>query len=97
MLTPLEVKKGMDSIASKDTYGDRLAFDGGLNAFYYEEPEKKWAEMRRIIPMTKPIPQKAPDSRRQIVINPAVTPWGAGTCKISRGDIAGQCLQGLTL
>jgi hypothetical protein len=41
MLTPLEVKKGMDSIASKDTYGDRLAFDGGLNAFYYEEPEKK--------------------------------------------------------
>ncbi len=53
MLNPLEVKAGMDPIALKETYGDQLAFDGGLNAVLYEEPEKMWAEMRRIVPIMK--------------------------------------------
>ena len=53
MLNPLEVKAGMDPLALKKTYGDRLAFDGGLNAVLYESPEKMWAEMERVIPVMK--------------------------------------------
>ncbi|MBN1809362.1 MAG: hypothetical protein JW909_09870 [Planctomycetes bacterium] len=53
MLNPLEVKAGMDPIALKREYGDRLAFHGGLNAVLYTEPEKMWEEMRRVIPVMK--------------------------------------------
>lgn len=50
MLNPLEVKAGMDPLALKAEYGDRLAFHGGLNAVLYEQPESMWAEMERVIP-----------------------------------------------
>ncbi|MCD6302570.1 MAG: hypothetical protein J7M15_03475 [Anaerolineae bacterium] len=50
MLNPLEVKAGMDPLALKATYGDCLAFHGGLNAVLYERPEEMWDEMRRVIP-----------------------------------------------
>jgi uroporphyrinogen decarboxylase len=50
MLNPLEVKAGMDPLALKAAYGDRLAFHGGLNAVLYERPEEMWDEMRRVIP-----------------------------------------------
>jgi len=53
MLNPLEVKAGIDPLALKKTYGDQLAFDGGLNAVLYEEPDKMWAEMGRVIPVMK--------------------------------------------
>ncbi len=53
MLNPLEVKAGIDPIALKQSYGDRLAFDGGLNAVLYDEPDKMWAEMHRVIPVMK--------------------------------------------
>jgi uroporphyrinogen decarboxylase len=53
MLNPLEVKAGMDPLALKARYGDRLAFHGGLNALMYEQPENMWAEMERIIPTMK--------------------------------------------
>lgn len=49
-LNPLEVKAGMDPIALKKQYGDRLAFHGGLNAVLYEHPERMWDEMRRVVP-----------------------------------------------
>ena len=53
MLNPLEVKAGMDPLALKAKYGDKLAFHGGLNALYYAEPELMWAEMERLIPQMK--------------------------------------------
>jgi uroporphyrinogen decarboxylase len=53
MLNPLEVKAGMDPLALKDRFGDRLAFHGGLNALLYEDPEQMWAEMERLIPAMK--------------------------------------------
>jgi uroporphyrinogen decarboxylase len=53
MLNPLEVKAGMDPLALKARYGDKLAFHGGLNALYYEHPEDMWAEMERVIPLMK--------------------------------------------
>lgn len=53
MLNPLEVKAGMDPVKLKAEYGSKLAFHGGLNAVLYNEPEKLWAEMRRVIPVMK--------------------------------------------
>ena len=53
MLNPIEVKAGMDPVALKAEFGDRLAFHGGLNAVLYNDPESLWAEMRRVIPIMK--------------------------------------------
>ena len=53
MLNPLEVKAGMDPIALKQQYGDRLGFHGGLNVVLYDHPEELWDEMRRVIPIMK--------------------------------------------
>ncbi len=52
-LNPLEVKAGMDPIALKREYGDRLAFHGGLNAAIWGDFEAFEAEMRRIVPAMK--------------------------------------------
>lgn len=53
MLNPIEVKAGMDPLWLKQTYGERLALHGGLNALLYNEPEKMWREMQRVIPAMK--------------------------------------------
>ncbi|MBQ1217724.1 MAG: hypothetical protein IIX85_07170 [Clostridia bacterium] len=53
MLNPLEVKAGMDPKKLKDTYGDKLAFHGGINAQLWDKPELVLAEMERIIPIMK--------------------------------------------
>lgn len=53
MLNPIEVKAGMDPIALKRQYGDRLAFHGGLNVVLYDHPEQLWEEMHRVIPVMK--------------------------------------------
>jgi len=53
MLNPLEVKAGMDPLALKERYGDRLALHGGLNAVLYTEHEALWAEMERLVPQLK--------------------------------------------
>ncbi|NQU62910.1 MAG: hypothetical protein HQ517_01305 [SAR324 cluster bacterium] len=52
-LNPLEVKAGMDPVQLKKTYGRQLAFHGGLNAVLFSEPEKLFAEMRRVVPEMK--------------------------------------------
>ncbi len=52
-LNPLEVKAGMDPIAIKEEYGGKLVLHGGLNALLYNEPEKLWTEMHRVIPLLK--------------------------------------------
>ena len=53
MLNPMEVKAGMDPLALKTEYGHVLAFQGGLDARLYAEPERMWAEMERVIPVMK--------------------------------------------
>lgn len=53
MLNPLEVKAGMDPIALKDRYGDRLGFHGGINVVLFDKPDKLEAEMRRVVPEMK--------------------------------------------
>jgi uroporphyrinogen decarboxylase len=53
LLNPIEVKAGMDPIALKRQYGERLAFHGGLNAALFWEPEKLEAHMREVIPVLK--------------------------------------------
>ncbi len=53
MLNPLEVKAGMDPVALKKEYGDRIAFHGGLNAVLFDKPEKLYEQMRQVIPVMK--------------------------------------------
>ncbi len=53
MLNPLEIKAGMDPKKLKDTYGNKLAFHGGINAQLWNNPELVLPEMERIIPMMK--------------------------------------------
>lgn len=53
MLNPVEVKAGMDPMALKQQYGDKLAFHGGLNAALFWEPEKLWDHMRQVVPAMK--------------------------------------------
>jgi uroporphyrinogen decarboxylase len=48
-LNPLEVKAGMDPIALKQQFGDRLVLHGGINAVLYDQPELIRAEMERVI------------------------------------------------
>lgn len=53
VLNPVEVKAGMDPLALKGLYGDRLTFHGGLNAALFWEPAKLEAHMRAVIPRMK--------------------------------------------
>jgi uroporphyrinogen decarboxylase len=53
VLNPLEVKSGLDPIALKAQWGDRLSFHGGLNAVLFDHPDQLWEEMRRVIPEMK--------------------------------------------
>ena len=52
-LNPLEIKAGMDPVYLKNTFGDKLAFHGGINAQIWDKPELVCAEMERLIPMLK--------------------------------------------
>lgn len=52
-LNPIEVKAGMDPLDLKAEYGDCLVLHGGLNALLYQEPDKLWQEMKRLIPEMK--------------------------------------------
>ena len=52
-LNPLEVKAGMDPIALKREFGDRLLLHGGINAVLWDQPEAIRAEMERVIPIVK--------------------------------------------
>jgi len=53
MLNPVEVKAGMDPIGLKNKYGNRLSFRGGLNAVLFNDMEKMYEEVRKIIPVMK--------------------------------------------
>lgn len=52
-LNPLEVKAGMDPVALKHSYGDKLLFHGGVNAVLWDQPEKITAEIERVVPEMK--------------------------------------------
>jgi len=52
-LNPLEVKAGMDPIHLKQTYGDNLVLDGGINAVLWNDPDAMKAEIRRVLPVVK--------------------------------------------
>lgn len=52
-LNPLEVKAGMDPVALKRQFGDRLVLHGGLNAVLWDKPEEIRAEMERLVPVLK--------------------------------------------
>jgi uroporphyrinogen decarboxylase len=53
MLNPLEIKAGMNPQRLKSTYGDKLAFHGGINAQLWDNIDRVKAEMERIIPLMK--------------------------------------------
>ena len=52
-LNPIEVKAGMDPVALKDEFGDRLVLHGGINAVLWDRPAQIEAEMRRVVPRLK--------------------------------------------
>ncbi len=52
-LNPLEVKAGMDPIALKKLYGDKLVLHGGINAVLWDDRDAIAAEMQKVIPSVK--------------------------------------------
>ena len=52
-LNPLEVKAGMDPIALKKKYGDKLVLHGGINAVLWDKTEEIKSEIERVVPVMK--------------------------------------------
>jgi uroporphyrinogen decarboxylase len=52
-LNPMEVKAGMDPVAIKKQFGDKLVLHGGLNAAVWENFDQFAGEMKRLIPVLK--------------------------------------------
>ena len=52
-LNPLEVKAGVDPIAIKRQYGDKLVLHGGVNAVLWDDADAITAEIRRLVPLLK--------------------------------------------
>ena len=52
-LNPLEVKAGMDSLALKRDYGNRLVLHGGIHAVLWDNRDAILAEIRRLVPVLK--------------------------------------------
>ncbi len=52
-LNPMEVKAGMDPLALKQAYGDRLVLHGGINAVLWDDRDAITAEIERVVPVMK--------------------------------------------
>jgi uroporphyrinogen decarboxylase len=52
-LNPLEVKAGMDPIQIKQEFGTQLVLHGGMNAVFFDQPEKIEAEIQSKLPILK--------------------------------------------
>ena len=52
-LNPLEVKAGMDPLAIKRAYGDRLVLHGGMSALLWNRPDEMETMVRRTVPVLK--------------------------------------------
>jgi uroporphyrinogen decarboxylase len=50
-LNPLEVKAGMDAIALKHKYGDKLVLEGGIDVRTWNDPAKAEQELRQKLPI----------------------------------------------
>lgn len=53
VLNPLEVKAGVDPLALKREYGDKLVLHGGVNAVLWPDKEQIVEEIRRVVPELK--------------------------------------------
>ena len=49
-LNPIEVKAGMDPVALKEEYGDRLLLHGGINALDWDDIDKMERTVRDLVP-----------------------------------------------
>jgi uroporphyrinogen decarboxylase len=47
------VKAGMDPVALKRQYGDKLVLHGGINAVLWDDADAITAEMRQVVPELK--------------------------------------------
>lgn len=52
-LNPIEYKAGMDMLALKRDYGDKLVLHGGANALFLDKPEKILPFLEEVIPVVK--------------------------------------------
>lgn len=52
-LNPLEVKAGMDALALKRDYGDKLVLHGGINAVLWDNKDAIIQEIDRLVPVLK--------------------------------------------
>ncbi|MEK6795765.1 MAG: uroporphyrinogen decarboxylase family protein [Spirochaetota bacterium] len=52
-INPLEVKAGMDPIALKKEYGDKLMFHGGVDALLWNDIDRMEAQVRALVPVMK--------------------------------------------
>jgi uroporphyrinogen decarboxylase len=52
-LNPLEVKAGVDPVAVKKQFGDKLVLHGGINAVLWTDVDAIEAEMARVVPLLK--------------------------------------------
>ncbi len=52
-LNPLEVKAGMNPVALKEKYGDKLVLHGGINAVLWDRPDEILEEITTAIPVLK--------------------------------------------
>ena len=52
-LNPLEVKAGVDPIALKRAFGDKMTFHGGINAVLWDDKDAISEEIKRVLPIMK--------------------------------------------
>ncbi len=52
-LNPIEVKAGMDPLALKREFGDRLTLHGGVNAALWDKPDRIMEQIRAVVPGMK--------------------------------------------
>lgn len=52
-LNPIEVKAGMDPVALKKQYGEKLLLHGGINAVLWNDLEAMEAEIQKVVPVVK--------------------------------------------
>lgn len=52
-LNPIEVKAGLDPIAIKRQFGDRLVLHGGINALTWADVDRMAATVREVVPILK--------------------------------------------
>ena len=52
-LNPLEVKAGVDPVELKKKYGEKMTFQGGINAMLWDDKDAISEEIKRVLPIMK--------------------------------------------